>query len=215
MASKVRALVSAGKAAKKKVESAAAIRARELIDLIARRMERITEDFFDMGEALRELEEKRLFVALGFKSLGELLKAHGLMSRSKAFELIHIVKTVPRRQALSLGSEKAYAIARLTAATKQLDTVEEIAKEGVVVRGRKRKVADLSAEEIEKLARKERGKHQKVAPEAREARSAARELQAGLRKKGARTAKVEAEQRHGAWLLVITLPVDQRVALEK
>lgn len=211
---KVRALVTAGKKAKKATETAAGARARELIELIARRMQRITEDFFDMGQALRELHEKRLFVALGFKTLAELLETHGLMSRSKAFELIHIVKTVPRKEALALGADKAYALARLTAATKELDTVAEIANAGVVVRGRKRPVSELSVEDIERRAREERGKHGKVDPEERDAKRAAREVQAALRKKGARSAKVEVERHRGVWVFAITLAVAERSALD-
>ena len=193
-------------------ESAGSRRANDLLELVVRRMQRITEDFYDIGEALRELQDKKLFRVLGFKTLGDLLKAHKLMSRSKAFELIHIVKTVPRKQALAFGPEKAYAMARLTAATPQLDTVEEIARDGVVVRGRRRPVSEVTAEQIESRARSVRGTA-KVDPGERDARRAAREVQAALRKQGARTAAVEATRLGGAWSLRITLAVAERGAL--
>ncbi len=199
----------------KTAETAAGKRARELLDLIARRMQRITEDFYDIGAALRELHEKKLFAALGFSSLAELLKAHRLMSRSRAFELMHIVKTVPRKQALTLGAEKSYALARLTAATKELDTVEELATGGLTVRGRKRSVEELSVREIDSTARAERSKAEppKVDPEAKAAAQSARTIQAALRKRGAKSATVAATKRAGTWFLEIALPLANRRAL--
>lgn len=193
----------------KSAETAATRRAKELIDLIARRMQRITEDFFEIGAALRELHEKKLYASLGFASLGDLLKAHDLMSRSRAFELIHIVRTVPRREALELGAEKAYALSRLTAATKQLDTVEELAEQGVIVGGKRRKVEDLSVRDLQRTVKAERTKSHPVKPdpEAKEAAAKARAVQAALRRRGARTATVETAKREGAWLLTVTLPV--------
>jgi hypothetical protein len=158
-------------------ESAASRRGRDLLEVIVRRMQRITEDFYDIGEALREIQDEKLFRALGHATLGEVLKAHELMSRSKAFELIHIVKTVPRNEALTLGAEKAYALARLSAATPALDTPAEIAKDGIVVGGRRRKIEDVSAEQIAARARSVRGKA-KVDPEERDTNRAAREVQA-------------------------------------
>jgi len=193
----------------KQAETAGARRARELLELIARRMQRITEDFYDIGNALRELHEKKLYAAVGFASLGAMLKAHGLMSRSRAFELIHIVRTVPRKEALTLGAEKSYALARLTAATKELDTVEELADEGVVVRGRKRKVEDLTIRELEKKVQDERRKSKpaRIDEDAEVAGRKARAVQAALRKKGARQATVEPKKHAGTWFLTISLPL--------
>lgn len=196
----------------KQTATAASQHATDLVALIVRRMQRITEDFYDIGEALRELQDKKLFRALGYKTLDELLRANKLMSRSKAFELIHIVKTVPRKQALSLGPEKAYAMARLTAATPALDTVEELAKEGVIVRGRRRPIAEVTAEQIEERARKMKGRA-KVDDEEREANRDAREVQAALRKRGAKSAEVEAVRVRGRWSLRITLSVADRSLL--
>ncbi|MBI2394216.1 MAG: hypothetical protein HYV09_31890 [Deltaproteobacteria bacterium] len=199
----------------KSTETAAVKRAHELLELIARRMQRITEDFYDIGTALRELQDKKLYAALGFASLGELLKARRLMSRSRAFELMHIVKTVPRKQALALGAEKSYALARLTAATKEIDTVEELVTAGVEVRGRKRSVDDLSVRELETRVREERVKsrHAKVDPQEKEAARVARVIQAALRKKGAREASVAARRRAAGWFLEIALPFTHRAAL--
>jgi hypothetical protein len=198
-----------------RAESAAARRARELLELVARRMQRITEDFYDIGTALRELHEKKLFAALGFASLGDLLKAHRLMSRSRAFELIHIVRTVPRKEALTLGAERSYALARLTAATKAFDTVEELADEGVVVGGRRRKVEDVPIRELEKKVQEERRKNKpaRIDAAAAEATNTAKTVQAALRKRGARKASVQPKKRAGAWYLVVEVPLAAASAL--
>jgi hypothetical protein len=41
-------------------------RGHALLALIERRKDRITEDFYDIGEALRELLNNKLYVALGY-----------------------------------------------------------------------------------------------------------------------------------------------------
>lgn len=52
-------------------------RAGELLAIIARRMQRIEEDFFDIGVALKELKDKKLFVALGHPTWTPSFGGHG------------------------------------------------------------------------------------------------------------------------------------------
>ena len=58
------ALVTAGKVA----VFARTRRAEDLLLLIDRRKEQILDDFYDIGMALREILEKKLFEALGYAS---------------------------------------------------------------------------------------------------------------------------------------------------
>jgi hypothetical protein len=52
-------------------------RGQSLLALIERRKDRITEDFYDIGEALRELLNNKLYAALGFDTFEQLLDAQG------------------------------------------------------------------------------------------------------------------------------------------
>jgi hypothetical protein len=74
---------------------------------------------------LKELKEKKLFVAIGYRTFDALLAARVPIGRSQAYKLIAIAERVTREQAISLGEEKAYAIARLVATTPEADTVGE------------------------------------------------------------------------------------------
>lgn len=171
------------------VTTAAARRAGELIALIERRRKRIAEDFYEIGQALRDLKSRKLYVALGFASFAEMVEGRGLMSVRTAEKLIEVVEAVPRVRALELGAEKAYALARLAASTPEPDDVEQLLTKGVKVGRRKKDVTTLSTREIEEVARDLRPKARPT-PTEREARALARALQAALRRAGAREATV-------------------------
>ena len=172
-------------------KTAAQTRGEALLDLIARRRARIAEDFYDIGEALREILRKKLFLALGHSSFGALLDARKVMGRSQAAKLIAIVDAMPRRRALEVGTEKAYALTRLAAATAALDTVEQIATEGVAVGPKKRRsVEDLSAEDVKRLA-KTLAKPKSLSLAQRADAAQVRAAQASLRRAGWREARVD------------------------
>jgi hypothetical protein len=178
--------------------TAAARRAEELLSLITRRIKRISEDFFEIGLALQELKKKKLFVALGYASFAAMMAGRRIMSARAADKLIDIVAAVKRDQALVLGQEKAYALARLVAATPEPDTVADVVAEGATVRGKKVAVKDLTTREIAAVAKKARPT--RATPAAAEAKAAARTLQAAARAAGAKHAVVEVERRKGkAW----------------
>jgi hypothetical protein len=199
------------KGAKKKVSAlakaatAAQKRAEELLLLIARRKARIAEDFYDIGAALAELKKKKLYAALGYASFAAMLTARKVMSARTADKLIEIVGATEREQAIDLGQEKAYALARLVAATPALDTVDEVVAKGAVVRGKRVAVKGKSVRELTALAGEARPK--KVDPEAKAAARDAKALQARLRARGAKGATVTSEKRGGAagWWVRIEL----------
>jgi hypothetical protein len=175
----VKALVKKGDAAL----ASKTRRAEALIALIARRKARIVEDFFDIGEALREILRKELYRALGHKSFDELLKARGLMGAEQARKLIAIVDRIPRDQAIGLGQEKAYALVAYTVATPEVDMpaefVEGVAKIGGIA------LSKLSVREIDRATREVRAKTKAAKPktEKEKARGAAdREVESAIRK---------------------------------
>jgi hypothetical protein len=193
-------------------------RAEQLVALVERRKRRIVEDFYDIGEALRELSRSKLYVELGHTSFEEMLEARQIMGRTQAFKLIEVVEAFTRVKALELGAEKAYALVRLAAATPAADSPQQLAERGVVV-GRRRKAAgEASVREIAQETRQVRAKGRGAAeadPEQREASGAARRVQAGLRKAGARGAQARAKRGAGGWVVEITVPVAEASVLER
>ncbi len=207
-ASKTKSAVLATAKAGKLASSAAARRAEELIDLIVRRKQRIAEDFYDIGVALHELEKKKLYAPLGYASFSELLEKHKLMSVSSASKLMAIVGAMSRDRALPLGSEKAYALARLVENSPDLTTVDQALEQGVKVKGKTVRVNDLSRREIEKLAKKAR-KPSAVPAQDRAAIAAAKEAQRVLRRAGAPHAHAKDVRRGGTWWVQLELSVDE------
>ncbi|TAK32671.1 MAG: hypothetical protein EPO40_01835 [Myxococcaceae bacterium] len=147
-----------------------------LLTLVRRRMTAVVEGFYDVGEALREILDKKLYAASGHASFEALLKAEELMSKRQAMKLVALVRKVPREQALSLGQEKAYALVSYTAATPEADSVAQLAETGKLAG---KALADASVSDIEaatRAARKRAGATpQGAAAKARAKRDAALE----------------------------------------
>jgi len=155
--------------------------AESLLDLIARRKARISEDFYEIGKALRDLLKKKLYLALHFKSFKEMLQERDVMSVTAAKKLIAIVSSVPVEKALTLGVEKAYALARYTAATPELDTPALLLDSNAEVGGKK--VTEASVRDLTRATQdvSAKTKPRKASPEEAAAAKAARALTAWLR----------------------------------
>ncbi len=145
-----------------KLKTAAARRAEELLALIARRKENIVDAFYDVGQALQEMLDNKLHMALGYDNFEAMIAARNVIGRSQAFKLIAVVKQLPRAEAIAMGQERAYALANLAAATPQHDTATSIVTKGVRVRGTVRDVSRLSVREIESLAKQVRPRKKKT-----------------------------------------------------
>ncbi len=188
-------------------------RATELLDLIARRKARIVDDFYDIGEALKELFQKELFRALGHRSFEAMLKAHHVMSATQARKLIHLVEQIPRAEALALGQEKAYALVSYTAATPEPDVPAVLAREDAKVGGKK--LSKVSVRELQLAAKEARGRARATKPKtpAEKQRAAAQKailtkVKQRLIAGGVRGAQIEV----GAEEVRITIP---RKAIER
>lgn len=186
--------------------------ANELLALIARRIQRIEEDFFDVGTALRELKEKKLFVALGFRTFDELLAKRVPIGRSQAYKLIAIATKVTREDAITLGEEKAYSIARLVAATPEADTVASVLGSGVRVGKSKRSAKAMSTREIDAAKRSIVARTKKPDAAERDAKRSARAAQAGLRDRRIK-ATVVVEKERGRWWAIVRVPVEELPSL--
>lgn len=183
-------------------------RAEGLLAEIARRLISIAEHFYDIGQALRELQKKKLFLALGYSSFAEMLTARNVMSPTQANKLIRIVSTLPRDKALAVGSEKAGLLAGYAEATPEPDTPEWLLDKGTLPSGKP--VAKASTRELASALKAVRSKSSPKAksPEEASARASARKAQASLRKRGAKGATAEAVKKAGQWWIRVELPAD-------
>lgn len=198
---RVRALVTVGRGASK----AGAARAEDLLDLIVRRIHRIREDFYDIGVALRELMDKKLYAPLGFVSFEDMLSKRGIMGKTQAYKLIAIARELPRSEALDVGQERAYALTALASATPEVDDARTILATGVKVRGKTKDVSHLSRREIENVTKAIR-KPRKPTSAAKAAAQLATRAQKALRARSI-DATVTTDRRDEQWWATVRLPI--------
>lgn len=197
-----------------KQSAAAQKRLASLLEMIERRKARIVEDFYDIGVALREIVDKKLYLQAGYASFGDLIDGRKIMGKTQAFKLVAIARAVPRETAIEVGSEKAYELVRLTEQTPEPDTVGDLLAAGVrgPKDGRAVDVSKLSSREIAQKRRELAKAKTKPAPDEVAARRAARAAQAALRKAGL-AATVDARKEGKGWLAVVHLPLARLDAL--
>jgi hypothetical protein len=188
--------------------SVAVRRAEELLAEIQRKKDLVAESFVDIGEALLELDKKKLWAALGYSSLSHLLSARNVMGRSQAFKLMAVVRSLPRRQALALGAEKAYALIRYAHASPTLERPTDVLAHGIVIDGKRKPIAELTARDIVRQAQETaEAKATRSDPERKAAHKAAATVQRALAKRGVH-ATVSAVRVSGTWLLDVRAPAD-------
>lgn len=189
---------------------AARERGEKLVALVQAKKVQIARNFYDIGKALSELRRDKLYVALGSASLSQLLRDRDLVGLTQAKKFMAIADAFDRTKALELGTEKAYALVRMANATPEDDTPLQLATGNLRVAGKTKKAAVLTATDIEKAARAlqaKTGTARKQSPEEKAAQTAARKLQASLRRAGAKRALVEPKRLAGEWKLVVTVAV--------
>ncbi|MEI8254762.1 MAG: hypothetical protein WCJ30_03735 [Deltaproteobacteria bacterium] len=191
-----------------KKSAAGATRAESLVALILRRKQRITEDFFEIGEALHELARRKLYLSLGYDSFDALVEGRGLVGSTQARKLIAVVDAYTRDQALALGLEKSFAVLTYAAATPAHEMPQLLVALGI----EGRPLTALSAKEIVRRAKKVReraGKSKPVSDAEKHARAAAASWQATLRKSGLRDAVASVRHVEGQVLLEVRVPLEQ------
>ena len=188
--------------------SVAVRRAEELLSEIQRKKDLVAESFVDIGEALLELDKKKLWAALGYGSLTQLLTARNVMGRSQAFKLMAVVRTLPRRQALALGPEKAYALIRYAHASSTLERPTDVLSHGIVIDGKRKPIDELTARDIVRQAQQTADtKATRKDPERKAALKAVTTVQKALSKRGIH-ATVSLVRVSGAWLVDVRAPAE-------
>ena len=122
--------------------------AEALLARIDKQKIRATEAFYDIGGALRQLLEQKLYGARGFASFEDLLAERDVMDATQAKKLIEVHRKFSRDRALAVGPEKAYALARYAARTKADDAPEDFIDKGFPIGGRRKPVAEVSVRAV-------------------------------------------------------------------
>lgn len=196
-----------------KIRAADKARVEALLALIARRKARISEDFYEIGKALREIQHDKLYLAIGFTSFADMLKGRDVMSLTVAKKLVAVVESLPVDKALSLGVEKAYALARYTATTPDLDSPALLLDADAKIGGKK--VSEATVRDLtlatRKVSKKAKPKTTKakadVDPEEAVANKAARGLSGRLHALKIRGASVSVKRDDKVFALHIEVPV--------
>jgi len=170
-----------------------------LIVDIRKRKARIAEDFYEIGKALDQLADPRVFGPLGYKTFEDLLTNRKLMSRMQAFKLMLVARTYPKALALKLGVEKAYGLHRYVMATPAEDLAVELARRDARIAGRP--ISALSLKDLHDATKRAATGIDATRPIPADLRRRAAALQRALRARGARTATVRA-QRVGAGVVL-------------
>ncbi len=202
-------------------------RGRELVALVRRRIDQIAEAFYDIGEALRELSDTEMLLAMGRKTFAALCKQDCGISVTMADGLVKVVEAMTRRQALHLGQTKAVAFVELAAATPARDTAVGLSRKKriVLADGEALDPRHTSAQDVEKAAKRERqhqadrrGGARRGRTSTPEERALAAHIQARLHRLGLRRAIVAAvatEPGHGADLRIEHVPCAEVGLLRK
>ena len=196
------------------VQTAARRRCEELLDEIARKKVSISEAFVDIGVALVEIEKKELYKAVGHATFGDLLTEHGVFGPSQAYKLMAIARSLPRRHALQLGTEKAYALVRYAKATAKVDFASQLVEKGIPIGGKLRQLADLSAAELNEEARRTSRNRRNATrdPERHGALTTVHEVRTRLSKRGVH-AKTEVHKARGEWVVTVVMRVEDFATL--
>lgn len=166
-------------------------RLADLLALIRRRITEVVETFYEIGEALVEIVEHKLYAAEGHRSLAALLEGEELLSRSQANKIMAVVRKMPREQALKLGLERAYALVTYADATPEADSASLLLAENATIGDKP--ITEASGHDITKAAREVRAQtkvKRPPTPAAREKANADAALRKALRAH-LRSAKLE------------------------
>jgi hypothetical protein len=191
---------------------AARANAEALIDRVERLKAGVAQAFYEIGRCLGELLDKKLHLSLGFISFETMLEGRGLMSGMQAYKLIEVSRQFSKRDAARLGPEKAYALVRHVARTKQKDDAAEYLLEGFPIGGRRRPIDEVTVRDILAATRTavsrqhgERGESERAR---KDAESIRRKVHAALVKRVGDRAEVKVYFRRGGWRLVVELPAE-------
>jgi hypothetical protein len=176
---------------------------------IALNQRTVSDAFYDIAISLNVLRQKEVYVALGYESFDAVIPSTGL-SRSLCFQLVQLPEHFSRDTAISLGPDRSRALIRYVNATPEEDDAETLAREDAVIAGKP--LSELTVDEIDQAAREATPpEKQKTRPGEKEAHEVRRAVQKKLEKL---KANVQVKRSKGAWVAVVTMPVESALKLK-
>jgi len=198
-------------------EAALRREAEELLAIVEQRKKGIGVSFYEIGRALTALLDRKLYVLLGHGSFAAMVEDRELLSRSLAWRLVAVYRSIPKALAQKLGPVKAFEwlqVLKLEAGAQAAPAdVQRLAAAKPQVSGRP--VTELSSRSLAAF-RQEMKQRQAVArrdPGATDAHRAARALAQRLKHLGATDARVSARFSRKVWRIRAEMSVKDALAL--
>lgn len=170
----------------------------------------IASSFYEMGRALGEILDKKLYGALGYKSFEEMLVDRELLSARQARKFIDVANAFEQAAAVQIGPEKAYALIRYCARTDKNDDPEALVKQGFPLAGRRKSIDVVTVRDIEAATRTAIHRHGATAGASERARkdveAERRTILIALHKRGSDDVVVTTKLVRGSWRIVVDLP---------
>jgi hypothetical protein len=211
------AMTTTHRAKSSSLSKASRARGEELVLTVIRLKTAIASAFYEMGSALGEILDHKLYGALGYKSFEELLEARELLSARQARKFIDVSKAFERAPAVQLGPEKAYALIRYCARTEKNDDPGALVKQGFPVAGRRKPIDVVTVRDIEAATRTAVHRHGSTAETSERAKkdveAERRSILVALHKRGADDAIVTTKLVRGSWKIVVELPAERARAV--
>jgi hypothetical protein len=188
--------------------------AERLLRELEAKIARLSETFYDIGDVLVQIFDGHHYRGLGDESFRTLLERTRVLSLSQAKKLMEVRRKFGRRQALRLGAEKAYALARYTAHTNAADSPEELIEAGFPIGGRRLPIDTVSVRAIQRATKTAVARHGDSASERerRDAERARRSAERTLRNRGVEGADVQVVRRRGRFVVVMLIPAPRVAA---
>ena len=141
-----------------------------------------------------------------------MLEGRGLMSVVQAAKLIEVSTHFSKNDASRLGPEKAYALARHVARTKQKDDPAEYLLQGFPIGGRRRPIDEVTIRDIREATRtavsRQKGERGESERAKRDAESIRRKVHAAITKRVGDRVEVRVSFRRGGWRINVELPAE-------
>jgi hypothetical protein len=193
-------------------EAALRREAEALLAIVEQRKKGLAVDFYELGRALTELLDRKLYTVVGFPTFAAMVEGRRLMSRALAWRLVAIYRSLPKGLAAKLGPEKAFewlGVLKLEAGPGATPAdVQRLAAARTQAEGRP--VTGFSRNELAALREKTKARLDaaRTDPGAADAHRTARALAQHLRHLGAGDARVTARwTRGGTWRIRADLPI--------
>lgn len=172
----------------------------------------VAKGFYAMGLLLRELARpERYQVELGYETFDDLLEQKYVINRMTAVKYIAVATFFDEKIATELGIEKTYALVKYAAATGKREDAPLLVETNPEVGEEHEHLLDLTARDILRAAQDLKANKAAQNPSQVEhaTRRLARQVQAWIRKAGAKKAVARARRHEGKWGVSIRLENDE------